>query len=63
MSLRGALRTLVRHWSAAQALAVARILRELSDVIWEVHGEQMILDEEYRDYCNIDFGDDEDCPF
>lgn len=45
MSLRNVLRVLVpRGWTGEQALAVVRILRELNQAIWDVHGEQMMLD-------------------
>ena len=43
MSLSNVVRVLVpRRWTGEQALAVIRILREVTDAIWTVHGEAMI---------------------
>ena len=45
MSLRNVLGVLVpRRWNGAQALAVVRLLREVVEAIWAVHGEQMMLE-------------------
>lgn len=37
------LRALVPHaWSGDEALLAVRILKQASDVVWEVHGERMV---------------------
>lgn len=33
-----------RLWSAEEALAAVRVLRQIIDAIWEVHGEGMVVE-------------------
>ncbi|MCI0637128.1 MAG: hypothetical protein L0206_24905 [Actinobacteria bacterium] len=60
-----------RLWTTEEALAAVRVLRQIIDAIWEVHGEEMVVEIDARPdrwrldelIDEVEETDDDDIPF